>query len=237
MFGHHPRLERELRKRGKRAFATVVESHRTHYAETTGNPGIISDTRILWKLVLRVEPEGEPAFEAKLDALFGQLTEPTADTQLPVLYDPKDHSKVVLDRSEEGGQALVNHMTQERTDAMVARMRERGQDEIADRYQAVHDAGLTTNWSSDPAERRRQIQERQAQIKEIMGGQNVLVGGQPLPPAAAAALAAATGASGTSGATDAAATADALGKLADLRDRGALTDAEFEAQKKKLLGE
>jgi uncharacterized phage protein gp47/JayE len=30
---------------------------------------------------------------------------------------------------------------------------------------------------------------------------------------------------------------DRLSKLADLRDRGALTDAEFEAQKKKLLGD
>jgi hypothetical protein len=29
---------------------------------------------------------------------------------------------------------------------------------------------------------------------------------------------------------------DALGKLADLRDRGVLTPAEFEAQKQKLLG-
>ena len=30
---------------------------------------------------------------------------------------------------------------------------------------------------------------------------------------------------------------DALTKLADLRDRGALTDQEFQAQKKRLLGE
>jgi len=30
--------------------------------------------------------------------------------------------------------------------------------------------------------------------------------------------------------------ADQLSKLADLRDRGVLTDAEFEAQKQKLLG-
>jgi hypothetical protein len=37
-------------------------------------------------------------------------------------------------------------------------------------------------------------------------------------------------------APDPAATADALEKLADLRDRGALTDAEFKAQKDKLLG-
>ncbi len=54
-----------------------------------------------------------------------------------------------------------------------------------------------------------------------MGGQNVLIGGQPVQSGAAAGPAA---------------TADALTKLADLRDRGALTDDEFQAQKDKLLG-
>jgi hypothetical protein len=34
-----------------------------------------------------------------------------------------------------------------------------------------------------------------------------------------------------------AATADALTKLADLRDRGVLNDEEFQAQKKKLLAD
>jgi len=39
-----------------------------------------------------------------------------------------------------------------------------------------------------------------------------------------------------SGARHSTAIVDALSKLADLRDRGALTDAEFQGQKQKLLG-
>jgi hypothetical protein len=39
------------------------------------------------------------------------------------------------------------------------------------------------------------------------------------------------------GAPAAASTVDSLTKLADLRDRGVLTEDEFQAQKKKLLGE
>src|SRR5881398_1116692 len=108
-------------------------------------------------------------------------------------------------------------------------MRARGQNDVADRYQAVVDAGLTTKWSNDPAKMREQIHERQAKIKEIMGGQNVLIGGNVVAGAA--------GGPATAGAASGVATADALTKLAALRDRGLLTDEEFEAQKKKLLGE
>ena len=118
---------------------------------------------------------------------------------------------------------------------------------MADRYQQVIDAGLTTKWSTDPVERRAQIQERREKIKEIMAGQGagaqqrlqadamatygaqydqlkatfappaVLVGGEAVQP------------------NEAAATADALTKLADLHDRGVLTEEEFQAQKDKLL--
>jgi hypothetical protein len=226
LLGHHPRLEKELRKKGQRALATVIEAHQTHYNETIGNAAIVSNTRILWKLVLRVEPDGEEPFEAKLDALFGQLSDPTVGGQYPVLYDPKDHGKVLIDHTEEGSRRFVYEKAKEHTDAAVARMRERGQDDMADRLQAVYDAGLTSNWSRNSGELRQQIAERKAQIAEIIGGQNVVIGGQPVPGGPAA-----------GGAGNAAATADALTKLADLRDRGALTDEEFEAQKRKLLGQ
>jgi hypothetical protein len=128
-------------------------------------------------------------------------------------------------------------------------MRSRGQNEIADRYQAVFDAGLTTKWSNDPVELRKQIAERRTEIQGIMAGsgpdaeqrlvsdamstfgdqyeqlkRQFTVPGVPL--------------SGQPGqASDAASTADTLTKLADLHDRGVLTDEEFAAQKKKLLGE
>jgi hypothetical protein len=258
MFGHHPLLERKLRNEGRRAFAKIREAKRTHWAETVGSEAVVADTRILWKLVLQVEPEGEPPFRAEVDELFGQMASPapSADYALVVLYDPDDHSKVAIDHSEEGYRLLDEVLQKQRVDARVDVMRERGQNTIADRYAKIHDPALglfgQEGLSTDPDERKKQLAERRAKIKEIMAGetaddrvalirgsqagfqdkfaelkgslsaQNVLVGGQPAQLSAAAGPAA---------------TADALTKLADLRDRGVLNDEEFQAQKKKLLGE
>jgi hypothetical protein len=171
MLGHHPWLERDLRKNGRSAVATLIDAKRSSIAETYGNPSIVGDTRILWKLVARVEPFGEPPFEAKLDVWFGQLSEPAVGEQYPVLYHPGDHSKVLLDRSEAAATALAGATTKDRTDERVSMMRARGMNEIADRYQAVYDAGLTTNWSNDPVKLRAQIRERKQKMREIMAGQ------------------------------------------------------------------
>jgi hypothetical protein len=256
MFGHHPLLERKLRKEGRRAFAKIREAKRTHWTETVGSEAVVADTRILWKLVLQVEPDGEPPFRAEVDELFGQMASPapSADYSLVVLYDPGDHSKVVVDHSEEGYRLLREFLQKQRVDARVGVMRGRGQNTIADRYAKIHDPALglfgDEGLSTDPDERKKQLEERRAKIKEIMAGetaddrlaliresqagfqdkfeelklgaQNVLVGGQPVQLGAAAGPAA---------------TADALTKLAGLRDRGVLNDEEFQAQKKKLLGE
>lgn len=112
-------------------------------------------------------------------------------------------------------------------------MRASGQDDLADRYQRIHDPALglfdSSSLSRNPDERRKQLAERRAKIKEIMGGaQTVVIGGQFQQPAAAPAAAPAP---------DPGAVADALTKLAGLRDRGLLTDDEFQSQKRKLLGE
>jgi hypothetical protein len=255
MLGHHPLLERELLKKGRRAVATVLQSKRTHYAETLGNASLVSDTRVLWKFVVRVEPEGEPSFEANIDELRPQTWSPIPGVRFPVLYDPEDRSKVVVDHSDEGIRLFEQELEKERVDARLARMRAKGQNVIADRYQQIHDAALglfdSYSLSDNPDERKRQLAERRAKIKEIMGGQTAqdrmklireararyegdlegyqemlgeptfLVGGEPVQPSPAA---------------GAAATADALSKLADLRDRGVLTEEEFQAEKKKLLG-
>jgi Short C-terminal domain len=270
MLGHHPLRAHELSKKGRRAFAKVIESERTHYAETLGNPAIVGDTDILWKLVLRVEPDGEPPFEVKVDELFPQLWSPSAGSMFPVLYDPADHSKVMVDRSEEATRLLEEFQHKQMVDAQVDRMRARGQGMWADRYQAVEDslaqfrrdedpsadpddrarqwaeqkakmksimAGdaeervrqirdlqRTDNLSSDPAQRAEQLAQRREQIKQLASGL-----GAPAPSGLGAPAA-------SVGALDPAATADALTKLADLRDRGVLTEDEFQAQKKRLLG-
>jgi hypothetical protein len=68
------------------------------------------------------------------------------------------------------------------------------------------------------------IQEMQAKALSGELGGTVLMGGQVIPQGAAPAPA-----------EPQASVADQLTKLADLKDRGVLTDAEFEAQKAKLL--
>jgi hypothetical protein len=237
MLGHHPLLERKLRKSGRRAFATVLESDRTMYTETFGNDALVSNTRVLWKLKLSVASDGEPPFETDADVLLPQTWSPSSGTRFPVLYDPGDHSKVVIDQSDEGDDLLDEELDRSRVEARVARMRARGQDEMADRYVQAHEYGrrMYVDLPSDPDERQEELASRRAKMGEIMvggtaggqaaGGPTILINGQPVQPASAA------------GPASAAATADALTKLADLRDRGVLSKEEFEAQKKRLLGE
>src|SRR5712692_7445907 len=99
MLGSHQLLERKLRKSGKTALATVVSCHRTLSVKESVPSGV-ETPRNLCTLDLRVEPDGEPAFEARTDAwLLG--TEGAHEGMIVrVLYDPSDHSKLVVDQSE-----------------------------------------------------------------------------------------------------------------------------------------
>jgi hypothetical protein len=230
MFGHHGLLERQLRKNGKTAIATVLECRQTSWSETRGNPGLVGNTKVECKLKLRVEPDGESPFEAATDALFGQFSIPTEGMPLRVLYDPSNHKKVAIDHSEAAEEATATAMIDQRMQPVIDRARGNGTEAgaaTADGLQQVLASGMLTKFSRDPAKRAEQRQ----QIKQIMAGAqaahgvrptNLIVGGQPVY-------------GGQAGGAPSA--ADQLTKLADLRDRGVLSDAEFEQQKQKLLGE
>ena len=285
MLGHHPKLRRELQDNGQRAFAKVREAHKTHYMESFGTTPAqeVSNTRYLWKLVLRVEPEDEDAFDANVEEFFGAdaTVEPSERRyQFVVLYDPSDRSKVVIDRSDEAWRMLDVQKFEERSDAQVSRMRERGQGVWADRLEAAQNSmaeyigtdrsNLSTDeredalhaqqqkmreiMAGDSAQRAEQIraiqhdpsvppEQKAAKIKEVMADMglavpNTVTGGQP-PTAARTPDPVATGGQPPTEARtpDPVATADALTKLAALHDRGVLTDEEFAAQKKQLLGD
>jgi|GEM_PF-6084836 len=112
MLGHHPFLRRELEKSGRRALATVREAERTAWREKTSGTSArgVVDVKLLWKLVLLVEPEGEEPFEAKVDELldWSEDVEPSErHDRFVVLYDPSDHGKVVIDHSDEARQMLA----------------------------------------------------------------------------------------------------------------------------------
>jgi hypothetical protein len=224
MFGNHHARERQLRKTGERAFATVLESQRTRWLRTSGDPSLVANTQVVWKLLLRVQPDDEAPFEAKLDWPFPQTWSPRRGGRFAVLYDPDDHRKVVIDKSGEGTHALAEARRKERTHATVARMRARGMGGFADQYQAIVQSGTLTNLSGDE-DRREQVYAMQDRIREMVVGQ---AGGTAMPAIAAPPPMSNAGA--------ALATTQALTRLADLHDRGVLTDEEFQTQKQKLLG-
>ena len=166
MFGKHARLERELRQHGRAALATVVSARvrlPALTARTRINLGAVREKSgpTLWKMTVRVEPDDGPPFDAKI---FGWLKDRPLWV-VGVLYDPSDHRKVILDRSDEA--------------------------------------------------------RRSAEQESILRG-------QMLRPQASQTV------SPPASDHD---PLDQLAKLADLHERGALTGAEFEAQKHKLLGQ
>lgn len=281
MLGFHPQLRRELEKRGRRALAKVREATMTHLAEATGNApaDLVQSQKNLWKLVLQVEPDGEEPFAAKLEEWHtsqDKIEPSERHYQFVVLYDPADHSKVVIDHSDEGARMLMVNRVKEQGDARVQRMRARGQNFWADRVEAAQDSladyigqdhsnlsadqredamaaqqqkmrDLMTGDSAQRAEQIRAIQldasippdRKRAKITELMAGlgaptASMVAGGQPVVGGPSV-----VGDQPVAGSqsSDTARTADALTKLADLRDRGVLTDDEFQAQKRKLLGE
>jgi hypothetical protein len=126
----------------------------------------------------------------------------------------------VIDQSDEGYRALSEAQSQEHVDAQVSRMRSRGQNVWADRYQAAMDSlaeyRSSEHPSANPDQQTEAWADEKAKMRAIMAGDMEQPTGSP---------------------ASAVATADALTKLANLRDRGALTEDEFQAQKKKLLGE
>jgi Short C-terminal domain len=227
MLGQHKLLERHLRKSGKSAIATVLEAKQTHWAVGSGNPNLVANNNIVWKLKLRVAPDGEPAFEAATDEAFGQLECPSEGNKFPVLYDPSDHKKVMIDNSEAAQAGLLEQGINDRLQGQIDRARERGSERVADGLAQLKASGLLANYDyKNPAkatEQREQIKKMMldAQAAHGLPASNLIVGGQPV----------------FGGQQGAPSTADELTKLAALRDRGVLTDAEFEAQKKKLLGE
>jgi hypothetical protein len=98
------RLERKLRQRGKAAMATVLSTRRAMSGLYKSNDPFYQTPPTqaspdLWAMTVRVQPDDAPAFDAEIEAWLWQRERPWLNTVVPVLYDPSDHRKVVLDRS------------------------------------------------------------------------------------------------------------------------------------------
>ncbi len=204
------RTRKKLEEHGKRAPAVVVEIAEKGMAVTSGSEQIVANTEVMLKTKLRVEPADEPQFEVEERFRFPQLSIPTVGTRLAVIYDPSDHDKVMIDRSPEGvATQFANVPGLQGTDL----------------------EGLMA--TVQQAESQTQDPQELARILQQQLGTNVNVQQQ-----------------GSSGMTFGAPPAgfgtpapqeedpvDKLAKLAELREKGMLTDAEFESQKARILGE
>jgi hypothetical protein len=203
MLGNHQLLERQLRKHGKSANATVLSCHGTLSMNQSVQGGI-PVAKFLCTVDLRVEPDGAPAFETTTDAWFVG-SRPSESTVVPVLYDPSDHSKLVVDHSDAA-----------QIDAAIGTATARRVGAGGDPADASALGDMMRAATSDRDGFKKLMREQGPAAFGLKGHMQ----GSPAGGAAPAS-------------ED---PLDRLSKLADLHDRGALTDAEFETEKKKLLG-
>jgi hypothetical protein len=174
------RTRKRLEEAGRKANATVVEIAEKGMAVTHGAEGVISNTELALKTTLKVQPEGEPEFEVRETFRYPQLAVPSAGMTIPVIYDPEDHDKIMLDDSPEAQQAA-----------------------------ALSGAGIDAGAIGDAIANAQQMQQQAMQP----GGMAGFASPAQQDPV------------------------DKLEKLQALKEKGALTDSEFEAQKAKLLGD
>jgi hypothetical protein len=98
MFGKR-KLEEQLKQNGQRATAKILTATQGRFAVTHGNPELVANTELTWHLTLEVMPDDAAAFEAELTDRWPQLAGPGIGAMIGVIYDPADHSKLVIDHS------------------------------------------------------------------------------------------------------------------------------------------
>jgi hypothetical protein len=186
------RTRKRLEEHGRTASATVLEIASRGMTITSGNEQIVANTKVMLKTKLRVEPDGEPAFEVEERFRYSQFAIPAAGSVVAVVYDPDDHDKVML--SEDPVAVTQAAMTQAGMSS--------DQMDLITRLTQAQAAGVD-----------REAMRDMAQQWGAAHGATIINGSGAAPESQV----------------------DQLEKLADLRDRGILTEAEFLDQKAKIL--
>ncbi|MCW3040134.1 MAG: hypothetical protein JWM31_2039 [Solirubrobacterales bacterium] len=91
------RTQRKLEDHGTHAPATVLAISDRGMAVSHNGGALVSDTEVILKTHLRVEPAGDPSFEVEKRLRFGQMSTPVAGSQIAVIFDPEDHDDLMLD--------------------------------------------------------------------------------------------------------------------------------------------
>ena len=207
------RTRKKLDENGKRAPAVVLEIAERGMSVTSGNENIVANTEVVLKTKLRVEPPDEPPFEVEHKFRYPQLSIPAAGSRVAVVYDPDDHDAIMLDRSAAGAALQF---------AGAAGM---GGMDMQSLMSKIQDAQAQTQ---DPQELARILREQLGTDVTVEPGASTAAAfgaGQAFPTNPAFPSAPAED------------PVDKLAKLADLKEKGMLTDAEFEAQKARILSE
>ncbi|MFM9127849.1 MAG: hypothetical protein ACKOTA_09915, partial [Solirubrobacterales bacterium] len=102
MLGQPSRKKRKhLIENGTRATAVVLKRSR-RIAVTTGPENVVDSTELDFRLKLRVEPEGQEAFEVGCRMRFPQMSAPEEGSRIPVIFDPEDRDEIMWDDTPAG---------------------------------------------------------------------------------------------------------------------------------------
>ncbi|HXA32074.1 MAG TPA: SHOCT domain-containing protein [Acidimicrobiales bacterium] len=198
---------------GVRIQATVLTAKRGSTVSGSAIDMDIAQGSFTWKLTVRVEPPGEAPFEADISARLQSGNTFFPGSKVAVIYDPKNHSKVAFDQ----GRAA--------TLAGVA-------DQLVDGHQGGNADSLESvlkDVMADPSSAASRGQDLAAAMGIDLSTAQVHVRGQKDQPAVIQAQA-------QPPVTTAQDPVQLLAQLSQLHAQGEVTDAEFAAQKARLLG-
>jgi Short C-terminal domain len=201
--------KKEILANGIQARATITNVQDT---------GMMINNNPRVKLTLQVTPDGDVPFEATKKVTVSRIAIPRIGDSLWVRYDPADPSAIEFDEAKnaEASSAIAINPGAVSVTGGATVIDARNVPGLRDEFlRAVADTQ-----SGNPAGQA----EMQDAIAKAMSAGTALTG--------------AAGAAGAAGVVSAAEEdpLDRIKKLNDLRHSGALTDAEFEAQKAKILG-
>jgi hypothetical protein len=222
MFGNRNKLAQQLQAQGGTvAWATILGTSGGWASASMDGFNRVQSETDHERVNLRVEPEGEQPFEASFRQAFKDQM-PRQGWTCKVIYDPQDHSKIaVLD-----GTITPAGLDHDRAERAIARRAE------------LKEAARTGNIAEYVEKRKAEALSGQSSGIVMVNGQVVSGGDLMSALAAKAAQAGQPAPAQPPVAQPSAAQPDLAGQLAklgELRDKGILTDAEFQAAKAKIL--
>ncbi len=249
MFGNKKGLEHKLSEhRSIEAWATILSAETlwTSQGDTNSADVYAAGSTHHMKVTLKVEPEGEPAFEATFKQTFAKQIAANG-WRAKVIYDPNDRSKIAIEEDQiflptganvpapSGAPSPADQISAMRL--QLDDKKARGRLDENDYNTALLRVSNLERLLADANINEYQLT---ALLKVDIGVAATSMFPTPdgLKQVVLKADGSITLAGARSGGTTPASTstADEIAKLAELRTKGLLTDAEFAAGKEKLLG-